>query len=420
MALTENQAIIARCIFNAVNNINGVTPMPRKTTAGAVMEYLRSQGITLEGRKVLDAFLTDTKRPYPMDFSGATEYDSFIARLEAFTESMPAEPTPKVARKPRTPQLPRAPRVPTAEPATTVTPTTTDAPWGFYIPSRDERFMPFGAAKTLEKIVRSRAFLPTYIFGDTGIAKSLSVVQACAKNKRELIRLNVNAHTCEEDFVGGFRLVDGETVFQAGPLVLAMKRGAILLVDEISAMNPANAFCLFSVLDSGELYIKKTNEKVVAADGFNIIVTDNTRGKGSSTGRFVGTSVQNDAMLDRFLVTLQYDYPTPVQELKILNLVADNPELNENLIKWANIVRESFRSGIIDENVSVRKLVSILKINEVFNDIRTSIGLALARYEEETKAAMLDLFDKVVADPLYGAVNFDDVSDVEVEEPAAV
>lgn len=395
------------------------TPAP---TEHDINVALKGAGVSTIGRRFLDIYKSSGGEVYNLNWMLSLANEDIISTVERELKEYEQEHGKK-ARKPRTPKVEpentNDVEVNDITPAPAVqvnTNSTMEQTIGYYVPAKDKKFISFGPMEYLEKIIANNVFLPVYIYGDTGIAKSMSVVQACAKSNRELFRINVNINTDEEDFIGGFRLENGRTVWQDGPLVAAMKRGAILLVDEISALNPANAFALFSVLEGNELYIKKTNERVTPAQGFNVIVTDNTRGKGSMTGRFVGTNVQNDALLDRFVVTLEYTYPTPAQELKILNGVDNsNKSMNKDLIKWASIVRTSFADGIIDETISVRKLVSILEINKVFGDIKTSINLALNRYEEETRKSIIDLFNKVVADPLYASLKFDELQD-EVQE----
>ena len=422
MKLSEHQIRMAEVVFENVKATGNGTPY-----YATISEWFKAAKVHGRGRGFLDTFKVPGTFKYELSWMLDTTLDAAVAKLN---EGVPSSaPVRRAVSAPEVPVVEEEAN--DASPAPVVPKSISrresmgcSEPIGFYIPSKSKTFVSFGPMKQLETIVASEAFLPTYIYGDTGIAKSMSVVQAAARNKRELFRVNVNINTDEEDFVGGFRLVDGETVFQKGPLVLAMERGALLLIDEISALSPSNAFCLFSVLEGNELYIKKTNERIRPAKGFNIIVTDNTKGKGSLTGRFVGTNVQNDALLDRFVVSLEYGYPSASQELRILNAVDNsNEELNRNLIKWANMVRKSFADGLVDENVSVRKLVSILDINRVFNDIKTSINLALNRFEENTKAAILDLFDKVVVDPTYGALDFNDpetsVTIVTDEDPVA-
>jgi MoxR-like ATPase len=253
------------------------------------------------------------------------------------------------------------------------------------------------------KIIRSGKFCPIFIFGETGLGKSFSVNQLAARANREVIRINVNAQTCEEDFIGGFRLINGETVWQDGPLVIAMKRGAILLIDEVTALNPAYAFMLFTALEGEPVYIKKINKIVTPVDGFTVIATDNTKGYGTSSGKYVGVNVQNEAFLDRFTIAVEYDYPTPAQEFRMLSSFGNDEKIMKELIKWANFVRATYKEGAIDVTISPRRLINIMRINEIFGDLRTSIAHSIARFDADVVESLLDFLDKIVSDPNYSS-----------------
>lgn len=276
-----------------------------------------------------------------------------------------------------------------------------DSPEGYYIPKINNSFVPFGGMPVTQKIIKSGKFCPVYIFGETGLGKSLSVMQISSRLGKEVLRINVNAQTCEEDLIGSFRLINGETVWQDGPLVIAMKRGSILLIDEVTALNPAYAFMLFTALEGEPIYLKKINKIVEPAPGFNIIATDNTKGYGTSSGRYVGVNVQNEAFLDRFTIAIEYDYPKATEELKILKSFGDDETIMKELIKWANFVRSTYKEGAIDVTISPRRLVNIMKINEIFCDLKTSIKYSISRFEEDVIESLLDFFDKIVSDPNY-------------------
>lgn len=276
-----------------------------------------------------------------------------------------------------------------------------DNPDGYFVPARNKGFVKFGEMSTVERVIKSGMFLPCFIFGETGLGKSLSVSQMASKHNREVIRINVNAQTNEEDLIGGFRLIDGETVFQYGPVITAMQRGAVLLIDEITSLNPAYAFCLFSALEGEPVYIKKLNKVVFPAPGFTVVATDNTKGYGSPSGQWVGVNVQNEAFLDRFPIAVEYDYPKPNDELKILAYYSEDMEVMKDLIKWANFVRITYKEGGIDATISPRRLVNIIKINKIFNNLKKSIVMSIARFEDETKESLVDFFDKIVSDPEY-------------------
>lgn len=288
------------------------------------------------------------------------------------------------------------------------------------VPRKDPLFVKNDNYKVLEKVVKSGRFYPTFITGMSGNGKSLSVIQAAANSKRELIRINVTAGTDEEDLIGSFRLVDGETIWQDGPVTEAMKRGAIVLIDEIDMLNPNKAATLFTVLEGKGVFIKKINTLVEPADGFNVIATANTKGKGSDDGRFMGTNVLNEAFLERFPITLTFEYPNKTQEKKILKKLADSLNLDDddfvnNLVDWAVIIRKTFEEGAVDELISTRRLVHILNAYSIFENKEQAIRLAINRFDEETYESFWSLYTKLDADAI--AVDDDgNVTDSEENE----
>ena len=267
------------------------------------------------------------------------------------------------------------------------------------IPDKDNQYVPFGNFKDVKKIIQSRLFYPTFITGLSGNGKTFSVEQSCAQLKRELIRVNITIETDEDDLIGGFRLVDGNTVWHNGPVVEALDRGAILLLDEIDLASN-KILCLQSVLEGKGVFLKKIGRWVKPASGFNIIATANTKGKGSDDGRFIGTNVLNEAFLERFPVTFEQEYPSPKIEQKILecvclNLNINDPEFCQRLVDWADIIRKTFYDGGIEELISTRRLVHIIRAYSIFADKVKAIQVCLNRFDEETKSSFLDLYDKV-------------------------
>ncbi len=267
-------------------------------------------------------------------------------------------------------------------------------------PEVDELYVPFGNFKDLSTIIKSGLFYPTYIQGLSGNGKTQSVEQVCAKLKRELIRVNFTVETDESDLIGGFRLVDGNTVFQYGPVVEALKRGAILLLDEVDLASN-KVLCLQSILEGKGLYLKKTGEFIQPAPGFNIIAAANTKGKGCETGKFIGANVQNEAFLDRFAVTFEQGYPTPAIESKILvrNFTAlkidECMELVNNLVTWADIIRRTYTDGGIEDVITTRRLVNIARAYAIWGDIDKAIELCTNRFDDDTKSVFRELFAKV-------------------------
>ena len=230
----------------------------------------------------------------------------------------------------------------------------------------------------------------------------MGIEQACAQLGREIIRVNITIETDEDDLIGGFRLVNGETVWHNGPVIEALERGAILLLDEIDLASN-KILCLQSVLEGNGVFLKKIGKFVRPARGFNILATANTKGKGSDDGRFIGTNVLNEAFLERFPVTFEQAYPAPAHEIKILKNVAETLGVNDDdfckrLVDWADIIRKTFYDGGIEEIISTRRLVHILRAFSIFKNKENAIKVCINRFDDETKQSFLELYDKVDAD----------------------
>ena len=270
------------------------------------------------------------------------------------------------------------------------------------IPDKDDTFVKFGNFNDIKKIIQSRLFYPTFITGLSGNGKTLSVEQACSQLKRELIRVNVTVETDEDDLIGGFRLVNGETVWHNGPVIEALERGAILLLDEIDLASN-KILCLQSVLEGKGVFLKKIGRFVKPAPGFNVVATANTKGKGSDDGRFIGTNVLNEAFLERFPVTFEQQYPSTSIEVRILEGVASQLNVKDSdfckrLADWGDIIRKTFYDGGIDEIISTRRLVHIVRAYAIFQDKAKAIQVCVNRFDDETKTAFLELYDKIDAD----------------------
>jgi len=270
------------------------------------------------------------------------------------------------------------------------------------IPSKDDNFIPFGNFTDVKKVIQSKLFYPVFITGMSGNGKTFSVEQACASLNRELIRVNITIETDEDDLIGGFRLVNGQTVWHNGPVIEALERGAVLLLDEVDLASN-KILCLQSVLEGKGVFLKKTGRYVQPKEGFNVIATANTKGKGSDDGRFIGTNVLNEAFLERFALTFEQEYPTPATETKILLRVAasvgkHDEEFCTNLATWADIIRRTFKDGGIDEVISTRRLVHIMRAYAIWNDRMKAIKVCVNRFDDETKESFVELYDKVDAD----------------------
>ena len=262
------------------------------------------------------------------------------------------------------------------------------------VPVKDDNFVSFGNFNDIKKIIKSNLFYPTFITGLSGNGKTLGVEQVCATLKRELIRVNITIETDEDDLIGGFRLINGETVWHNGPVIEALQRGAVLLLDEVDLASN-KILCLQSILEGKGVFLKKIGKFVQPKDGFTIIATANTKGKGSEDGRFIGTNVLNEAFLERFCVTFEQEYPTPQVETKILGYLCDDKKFCKHLADWADIIRKTFNEGGIDEIISTRRLVHIVKAYSIFDDKTKAIGVCLNRFDDETKQSFIELYDKV-------------------------
>ena len=262
------------------------------------------------------------------------------------------------------------------------------------VPETDDRFVPFGNFPMLKKILKSGIFYPTFITGLSGNGKTLGVEQACAQLGRELVRVNITIETDEDDLIGGFRLVNGETVWHNGPVIEALERGSVLLLDEVDLASN-KILCLQSILEGKGVFLKKVGKVVKPAPGFTVIATANTKGKGSEDGRFIGTNVLNEAFLERFALTFEQEYPSVAAETNILKKLCKDDKFCARLADWADIIRKTFYDGGIDEIISTRRLVHIIQAYKIFGDKVKAIQLCLNRFDDETKQAFLDLYDKV-------------------------
>jgi len=270
------------------------------------------------------------------------------------------------------------------------------------IPVKDDTFVKFGNFNDIKLIIQSNLFYPTFITGLSGNGKTLSIEQACSQLKRELIRVNVTIETDEDDLIGGFRLINGETVWHNGPVIEALERGAILLLDEIDLASN-KILCLQSVLEGKGVFLKKIGRFVKPTAGFNVFATANTKGKGSEDGRFIGTNVLNEAFLERFPVTFEQSYPSSTVEQKILEGVAldlgiEERDFCKRLVDWADIIRKTFYDGGIEEIISTRRLVHIIRAYSIFQNKAKAIQVCVNRFDDETKQSFLELYDKVDVD----------------------
>ena len=314
-------------------------------------------------------------------------------------------PSPVAPKKIEDSVPPQAAPAPAVLKTVSTAPTTTfDLKAGSYVPDRMGTYVPWGHFKDVEAVVKSGLFAPVFITGLPGNGKTVLVEQICARHKREFFRVNITAMTDEEDLIGGFRLVDGETVWQDGPVVHAMRRGGVLLLDEIDQGTP-KMMCLQPVLEGKPIFIKKINQWVEPAKGFTVLSTANTKGQGDADGRFAGAQVLNGAFLDRQAFTFEQGYPTVATEKKIVKKNMDvlgcrDDDFADLLCRWADIIRQSFYEGSVDEVVTTRRLIDAITAFHIFGERLKAVELIIARFDDDTKDAFRSLYTKVDGDAL--------------------
>jgi len=270
---------------------------------------------------------------------------------------------------------------------------------GNIVPQKDANFVSFGNYPDVKNIIKSGQFYPLFITGLSGNGKTMSVTQACAELKKELIRVNITIETDEDDLLGGYRLKDGQTVWQNGPVIEAMERGAVLLLDEIDLASN-KIMCLQPILEGSGVFVKKINKFVKPKDGFNVIATANTKGQGSEDGKFIGTNVLNEAFLERFPITFEQTYPTSKTEKKILSNTLKaagkkDDKFVDNLTTWADVIRKTYFDGGVDEVISTRRLVHITQAYSIFDNKMKAIQMCTNRFDDDTKNSFVELYTKV-------------------------
>ena len=289
---------------------------------------------------------------------------------------------------------------------------------GNIIPEKDPNFVNFGDYSSVKSIIASKKFYPIFITGLSGNGKTLGVTQACAEKKREMIRVNITIETDEDDLLGGYRLRDGQTVWQNGPVIEAMERGAVLLLDEIDLASN-KIMCLQPILEGNGVFVKKINKFIKPALGFTVVATANTKGKGSEDGQFIGTNVLNEAFLERFPITFEQKYPSVKIETKIISKMletenAKDDEYATNLVNWADIIRKTYTEGGVDEIISTRRLVHIAKAYSIFRNKLKAVEVCTNRFDDDTKQSFIDLYTKIDS-----GVNPEELMSKESDEPIA-
>ena len=371
-----------------MKNINDLTPAKKEFVVLASKKF--GDGAILT-RNQINEFAKEAGVPAP-SWLKKNEY-----RVGHGQYQLPTDSAPSVSD---TPEVPMTPQVDTSQPETRVN-LVVDTETQNLIPSHFEGFVPWGHCSTIKKIIQSRMFYPVFITGLSGNGKTLMVEELHSQLKKELIRVNITIETDEDDLLGGFRLINGETKFVPGPVIQAMERGCTLLLDECD-LGSNKLLALQPVLEGKGVFLKKINKWVTPKPGFNVIATANTKGKGSDDGRFVGTNILNEAFLERFAITIEQPYPSTKVEKKIILGSMDkygntDEKFAENLTVWAEVIRKTFYDGGVDEIISTRRLDHIVKAYSIFKDKMKAIELCVSRFDDDTKESFLDLYTKVDA-----------------------
>ena len=371
-----------------MKNINDLTPAKKEFVVLASKKF--GEGAILT-RNQINEFAKEVGVPAP-SWLKKNEY-----RVGHGQYQLPTDSTSSTSD---TPDVPMTPQVDTSQPETRVN-LVVDTETQNLIPSHFDGFVSWGHCSTIKKIIQSRMFYPVFITGLSGNGKTLMVEELHSQLKKELIRVNITIETDEDDLLGGFRLINGETKFVPGPVIQAMERGCTLLLDECD-LGSNKLLALQPVLEGKGVFLKKINKWVTPKPGFNVIATANTKGKGSDDGRFVGTNILNEAFLERFAITIEQPYPSSKVEKKIILGSMDkygkkDEKFAENLTVWAEVIRKTFYDGGVDEIISTRRLDHIVKAFSIFNDKLKAIELCVSRFDEDTKDSFLDLYTKVDA-----------------------
>ena len=371
-----------------MKNINDLTPAKKEFVVLASKKF--GEGAILT-RNQINEFAKEAGVPAP-SWLKKNEYRVGHGQYQL--------PTDSGSSASDTPDVPMTPQVDTSQPETRVN-LVVDTETQNLIPSHFEGFVPWGHCSTIKKIIQSRMFYPVFITGLSGNGKTLMVEELHSQLKKELIRVNITIETDEDDLLGGFRLINGETKFVPGPVIQAMERGCTLLLDECD-LGSNKLLALQPVLEGKGVFLKKINKWVTPKPGFNVIATANTKGKGSDDGRFVGTNILNEAFLERFAITIEQPYPSTKVEKKIILGSMDkygktDEKFAENLTVWAEVIRKTFYDGGVDEIISTRRLEHIVIAFSIFNEKLKAIELCVSRFDEDTKDSFLDLYTKVDA-----------------------
>jgi MoxR-like ATPase len=404
MGLTESQLAVLRHLnatFGASVTRGQLMDHYKKSAGNGILPRWLMTDAFKVGRAVFSTVADentklDPRKPFPKFSKKATAHN-----LPASISTV-AEPSEAVTMEQHMSEVANAQVIPLVRPAAKIQLGSTNTE--SLVPERHPTFVPFGNYDAVNKVIKSRMFYPVFITGLSGNGKTLMVEQACAANHRECIRVQITPETDEDDLIGGFRLINGETVWFDGPVVVAAMRGAICLIDEID-YGTGKISCLQGILEGKGIFLKKVNRTVAITPGFNIIATANTKGRGSEEngGRFINTNIMNEAFLERFSICLEQEFPTAKTEQKILERELEALQLTDeafakSLTMWAEVIRRSFENGACEDIISTRRLVHIIRTYGIFRDKKDAVAKCVSRFDRETRDGFIQLYDKVVTD----------------------
>ena len=313
--------------------------------------------------------------------------------------SIPHEDAVVVKQSPPVALIPTVVTVTQPVPIVIIPKTSTDISGS--IPTLKKHYVQWGNYKDVERLLASNKFFALYLTGDSGTGKDIMIEQACAKLGRAMIRVQITRETKEDQLVGSKSLVNGNIVYEDGPIVWAAENGACINLSEISAGDANELLCLQHVLEGDAFFVKSANKWVTPKAGFCVIATDNTKGMGSDSGKFVGTNILNSAFLERFKMTMEQQYPPVKIEREILakEMLRHKSEVDtkfiEELSDWVAVIRKTYMDEGIDEQITTRRACHIVDVHCNFFPVDKAIQLCTARFDDTTQAAFLTLWEKM-------------------------
>lgn len=249
-----------------------------------------------------------------------------------------------------------------------------------YLPDTDRDYV-FNIDLLKKVVVGFELGMPIYLWGFHGTGKTTILQQAAARSKRPFVRVQHTINMQESDVLGQWTVRNGSTIFQLGPLPMAMINGWIYCADEYDFAMPSVTSVYQPVLEGQSLLIKDAPphfRKITPHENFRFCATGNTNGTGDETGLYQGTMIQNAANYSRFKITEEVVYMDAAIETNIVMAKTKMPAADaKKIVRFANDVRGMFRDGKIGMTISPRELISAGQLGIVFGGNWT-MGLELA------------------------------------------